>query len=281
MDLTPGAIGVGLPFPALVEAAAAHGFESVAPDAGYLGKCSDEELSALLDAMRSKGLAFGSAGLPVEFRKDDAAFREGMAGLPAFAAALQRAGATRVNTWLMPNHPELTYLQNYKRHCDRLREVARVLGDHGCRFGLEYVGPKTLWSAARYPFVHTMAEARELVAGIGLDNVGLVLDSWHWYTADETADDIRALTNADVVACDLNDAPAGIPVDEQLDNRRALPASTGVIDVEAFLDALVAIGYDGPVRAEPFSASLNAMDDLPAIAATAEAMKAAFAEIDG
>ena len=125
-----------------------------------------------------------------------------------------------------------------------------------------------------------MAEALELIDAIGRDNVGLVLDSWHWYTAGESADDIRGLTNADVVACDLNDAPDGIPVDEQVDSRRALPAGTGVIDIGSFLDALVAIGYDGPVRAEPFSAELNAMPDDRAIEATAEALSRAFATID-
>ncbi|RUL88284.1 sugar phosphate isomerase/epimerase family protein [Tautonia sociabilis] len=279
MDLVPGMVGVDLPFPRLVELASRAGFESVAPDAGDLGSLDDEGMAALIEHMREHGLVFGASGLPVDFRKDDEAFREGMAALPGFADVLRRAGVTRVGTWLMPRSDELTYLANFKQHVRRLREVASVLGDRGLRFGLEYVGPKTLWSSGRYPFVHTMAEARELIAAIDRENVGLVLDSWHWYTAGESADEIRSLSNEDVVACDLNDAPAGIPVDEQIDNQRELPASTGVIDVEAFLEALVAIGYDGPVRAEPFNATLNAMDDEEAIEAVAEAMRRAFARI--
>ncbi|WP_197446636.1 sugar phosphate isomerase/epimerase family protein [Tautonia plasticadhaerens] len=279
MDLVPGMIGVGLPYPRLVELAAGAGFESVAPDAGYLGSLDDEALSGFLASMEAKGLVFGAAGLPVEFRRDADTFRSGMEDLPGFADALGRAGVARVGTWLMPRSDELTYLENFKRHAERLREVASVLGDRGLRFGLEYVGPKTMWTAARYPFVHTMAETLELIGAIDRDNVGLVLDSWHWYTAGESAEDIRALTNAQVIACDLNDAPAGIPVDEQVDNKRELPASTGVIDVKAFLDSLVAIGYDGPVRAEPFNAPLNAMGDEEAIEAVAGAMKRAFAKI--
>ena len=51
------------------------------------------------------------------------------------------------------------------------------------------------------------------------------------------------------MSVDLNDAPAGIPVDEQVDNKRELPAATGVIDVKAFLGCLKEIGYKGPVRA--------------------------------
>ncbi len=81
------------------------------------------------------------------------------------------------------------------------------------------------------------------------------------------------------MACDLNDAPAGIAVDEQMDNSRELPAATGVIDLKGFLGALVKIGYDGPVRAEPFNQPLNRMDDLDALKATAAAMRKAFAMV--
>ena len=122
-----------------------------------------------------------------------------------------------------------------------------------------------------------MAETKELIADIGLDNVGFVLDSWHWYTAHETADDLRTLKNRDVIACDLNDAPAGIPVDQQIDNRRELPAATGVINLKKFLEVLVEIGYDGPIRAEPFNRVLNEMEDEMAVAATAMAMRNALA----
>ena len=98
-----------------------------------------------------------------------------------------------------------------------------MLGDHGLRLGLEYVGPRTSWTASRYPFIHTLAETRELIAEIGRDGVGLVLDSWHWYTAGETAEDLRGLANRDVVACDLNDVPRSVPVDQQRDGVRELP----------------------------------------------------------
>ena len=118
-----------------------------------------------------------------------------------------------------------------------------------------------------------------MIAEIGHDNVGLVLDSWHWYTAGDTAEDLRGLSNRDVVACDLNDAPRSIPVDQQRDGVRELPGATGVIDLRAFLGALAAIGYDGPVRAEPFNATLRTLPPEAAVAATAKAMKQAFSLI--
>ena len=145
---------------------------------------------------------------------------------------------------------------------------------------MEYVGPKTLWASKRHAFIHSLAETQELIAEIGRDNVGFVLDSWHWYTAHETLDDLLTLKNSDIIACDLNDAPMGLEIDEQIDNQRELPSATGVIDLKTFLGALVQIGYDGPIRAEPFNAPLNAMENDAACEATAAAMKKAFSLVE-
>src|SRR6185503_21355846 len=109
---------------------------------------------------------------------------------------------------------------------------AKVLGDHGVRLGMEYVAPKTSWTRGRFPFIHTMAEMKELIAEIGRDSVGFLLDSWHWYTAQETEADLLSLRGTDVILCHLNDAPAGVAADQQVDNRRGLPCSTGVINMK-------------------------------------------------
>lgn len=276
IDLVPGAIGVSGDQRQIIDFAAAHGFESVQPQPDFLGGLSDVQLGELKAGLTEKKLTWGAAGLPVEFRQAEDKFTADLADLPKRAKALQRAGATRVGTWIRPSHATMTYLENFKQHVRRLTEVARILEDHGLRFGLEYVGPKTSWTAARYAFVHTMAEQKELIAAIGRKNMGLVLDSWHWYTAGETEADLLTLTNADVVACDLNDAPAGLAVDQQMDLSREPPMATGVIDLKTFMGALVKIGYDGPVRAEPFNAALKKLPPNEAVAATAAAMKRAF-----
>jgi sugar phosphate isomerase/epimerase len=227
--------------------------------------------------MKSKQLAWGAAGVPVEFRGTDAVFAQGMKSLADYAQSLQRAGITRTATWLSPGHKSLTYLANFRLHAQRLREVARVFGDHGIRLGLEYVGPKTAWSSNRFPFIHTMAEMKDLIAEIGRDNVGFLLDSWHWYTAQETEADLLTLRASDVVMCHLNDAPKDIPVAQQVDSRRDLPCATGVIDVKAYLGALIKMGYDGPVACEPFSQALRQMAPDQALQTVAAAMKKAAA----
>lgn len=277
MALSCGSIGVSAGQREAIELAHQFGFEAVEPYPDFLARLSDAELEQLLGELRGKHLVWAAAGLPVQFRGDEAAFKEGIKRLPAFARALQRAGASRMGTWISPSHGSLTYVANFRQHARRLREVCKVLADHGQRLGLEYVGPKTSWTASRFPFIHTMAEMKDLIAEIGQSNAGFVLDSWHWYTAGESKADLLALRGSDVVACDLNDAPAGIPVDQQIDSRRELPCATGVIDLKTFLGALVKIGFDGPIRPEPFNRALTKLSRHEALAATAAAMKKAFA----
>lgn len=274
-----GAIGVSANQRKAIELAHRHGFESVEAQGEFLTGLEPQQLQELAAEMKSKNLVFGAAGLPVDFRQDPARFEEGLNRLPRIAAGLERAGVTRMGTWISPCHDTLTYLQNFKQHSARLRQVAEILKAHGIRLGLEYVGTQTLRNSRKYPFVHTMAETLELIAGIGTGNVGLVLDSWHWWTAGDTEADILSLHNEQVVAGDLNDAPAGIPKDQQRDGQRELPCATGVIDTGVFLNALARIGFDGPMRAEPFNKPLNDLDDEAACAATAAAMKKAFALI--
>lgn len=280
LDLRCGSIGVNAGLDEQIELAQRYGFESLEPSGGGLAKLSESQIDQVLERLADANLVWGAAGLPVDFRRDEEAFRSGIEGLPKIAKALQRAGVTRISTWLRPTSDTLSFQENLALHARRLRQVAQIVGEQGLRFGLEYVGPKTSRDGKKYAFVHNMVGVKQLIEVIGQDNVGIVLDSWHWYTAHETRADLLTLRNHDVVACDLNDAPAGLAIDEQIDNARELPAATGVIDLKVFLGALVSIGYDGPIRAEPFNRPLAALDNEPAVAATAAAMKKAFALVE-
>ncbi len=275
--LSPGAIGVTGNQMQIIDLAARYGFESVEPQGEYLTSLSPDKLAGVLAAMKDHGLVFGAAGLPVEFRQGEDKFAEGLKNLPPLAVGLNRAGVKRVGTWLMPGHSSLTYVENFRQHARRLRLVAKVLQDHDIRLGMEYVGTKTIWTRQRYPFIHTLKEMRDLMAEIGTGNAGVVLDSWHWWQADDTVAELLALKNEEVISVDLNDAPSGVAKDQQVDGRRELPCATGVIDAGAFLRALNQIGYDGPVRAEPFNKPLNDLENEPACAATSQALKKAVA----
>ncbi len=213
----------------------------------------------------------------MDYRNNEEVFREGMALLPEQATILKKAGAMRVGTRITPASDSLTYLQNFKQTSSRLQQLAAILKDHGLRLGLEYIGTQRNWTVRQHAFVHTMAETKELIAETGSSNIGFVLDPWHWWTAGESADDLRTLTNQDIISCDINDAPRGLERDDQYDNQRELPVATEVIDMQVFLEALATIGYDGPISSEPFSRKLNDMDNEQASRVSGEAMRNAVA----
>ncbi len=277
--LSCGAIGVQATMAQALDYAAQYGFEAIEADAGWLASAPPADVERFLERMKQKGIVWAQAGLPVEFRKSEEEFQSGLRALPATAAALQRAGVTRVGTWIMPAHATLTYLENFKLHSQRLGQAAGVLGDHGCRLGIEFVAPKTLWTSSRYSFIHTMPEMKELFAAMGRPNVGIVLDSWHWYTSGGTLADLKTLTNKDIVSIDMNDAPLNTPLDELQDGKRELPCATGVIDLAGFLNTLNALGCDAPARCEPFNAALRAMPPDQALQTTIASMKKAFSLI--
>ena len=272
-NLAPGHLGVRANQQQALDYAAQYGFDAIAPSLGEFENKSSAQVRAWVETMKAKGIRYGAAGLPVEFRRDDASFNAGLAKLPKQAAVLKQLGVTRVATWILPGSNNLTYLQNFKQHETRLRAAAKILDDHGLRLGLEFVGPRTSRARNRFPFICTAKGMMELADAIGTPNMGLLLDSWHWYTSHGTVEELLQLSNKDIVHVHVNDAPAGIPVDQQVDNRRQLPVTSGVIDMKGFVNALAKIGYDGPVECEPFDQELRQMDDAQAVQKTGAALK--------
>ncbi len=279
-NFSGGHIGVRANQKQALEYAVKYGFDSIAPSAGEFRNKSASEIRDWLDTMKSKGIRYGAAGLSVQFRRDQDSFKNGLKGLPKEAEVLKQLGVTRVATWIMPGSNELTYLQNFDMHRSRLCEAAKVLRDYGIRLGLEFVGPRTSRARNRFPFICTQHGMMELADAIDTGNVGLLLDSWHWYTSHGTVDEMLTLSNKDIIHVHVNDAPEGVPVDEQVDNRRKLPVTTGVIDMKGFVNALVKIGYDGPLECEPFDQELRNMEDDAAAKKTAESLNRLWALID-
>lgn len=272
LSISQYSIGVDYNMNDLVDAAINHGFDAIVGQPELLQMTASQQ-NELRSKMRSNGVSWGSSNLPLEFRKSEEQFKSDLRELPAKLEIYKSIGINKMSTWIMPTHETLTYVENLDRHAYRLAQAANILGHYGFRMGLEYVGPKTLLIRDRYPFISSMVEGKILLDAIGEDNVGFVLDSFHWYCAEESASDILTLDASDIVTVDLNDARSGFTPKEQIDSKRELPGDTGVIDIRSFVGALNQIGYDGPMRAEPFNAILEAMDNETALTTTMKALK--------
>lgn len=268
-NLSTGAIGIranmqeGL---ALANAAGFEGLDLGIDEASQLAQ--EHSVQFVKELWAEAGIKMGGWGFGVNWRGADADYYAGLAQLPARAELAAKLGCYRTTTVVGPASNDMTYQENWDFSVKRLRPVAEILKEYGHSLGLEFIGPATSRKAAKHLFAYSMDAMLGLAAAVGTGNVGLLFDTWHWYTCRSTIDDVRKLSLADVVYVHINDAPAGIDADEQIDNIRCLPAETGVIPLTELMHVLTDIGYEGPVTPEPFSKTVNAMEPTDAAKAT-------------
>jgi sugar phosphate isomerase/epimerase len=266
--LSPGAMGIKVnSLQEAIDIAKKAGYAGVEFNAAEVANLVDQHGAGHVKSMfEQAGLKPAGWGLPTDWRGDEAKWKAGLEELPRLAKAAHAIGGFRTMTWIMPCSNDRVMEENRRFHIERFKPIAKILREHDCWLGLEFIGPKTLRDSQKFPFIHTMEDMLKMGAEIG-PNVGLLLDTFHWYTSGGTTDDLRdLLTPEKVVYVHVNDAKHGVPIDEQIDNHRALPGATGVIDIKGFLMTLHQIGYDGPIVPEPFGNPATwAMDSLDTI----------------
>jgi sugar phosphate isomerase/epimerase len=234
----------------------------VARDAGYEGL--DFSLSALaqlsdpLEPFTRYGVAPSAWGMPVRWQDTEAIFADDLASLRALCRVAQAIDSPRCMTWMPPavsGDPA-----DYRAFMvTRFRRIAEVLEPFAIRFGLEWIGP---WHARQSGniCVYTLPDTLKLLEDIAMPNVGLMLDSWHWYMAGGTLCELEALRPEQIVHVHFVDAPDK-PYEEQQDMHRAVPGE-GIIDLVGFVRALDTIG--GSV--EIFGDSLRQLEPLESAA---------------
>ena len=259
--LNAATAGSGLTLPQFVQLASQNGFVgieySIVEAAQLVAQTSFEEIAAIFESPKILPVVFG---LPVEWRKDEDTFQAGLEKLPALAKLAQDLDCTRCTTHVMPDGGIAVeeYAQTSIR---RLGTIGKVLSEQGVRLGLEFIGPMHYRTNPNNVWFYDIAGALNAVAQIQdayqLENMGLLVDCFHWYTSGGTTMDLASIPIEQIVHVHINDAP-DVPLEQQQDMTRLLPGQ-GVIDLNAFMQTLAAIGYDGPVAVETFSADLKKM----------------------
>jgi sugar phosphate isomerase/epimerase len=245
-------IGGNLPWPDFARLASSTGFGGVDVMLGPAMEAGVERTRGMLAELRLRP-AFAS--LPVEYRKDDAAFRAGLQKLEDAAPFCAAIGCPRLMTYLMSSSetPKDELRRLYKT---RLSECAAIMARSHCRLGLEFLGPLHIRKQFPHEFIWKMDEMLEFAKECG-SNVGLTLDAWHWHHAGGTVADILAAGKDRIVVVHFDDAP-DLPPDKIRDNQRLLPGE-GIIDLTGFLRALDKIGYEDSLSVEVFGRGLKEM----------------------
>ncbi|MGD8239197.1 MAG: sugar phosphate isomerase/epimerase, partial [Armatimonadota bacterium] len=116
-NMSPGAIGIQASMAEVLPLARDAGFEGIDLNVGEAARIAQEtSLDEVKRMFDDAGMKMGGWGLPVDFRRDEDAFREGLAKLPEMAALGQALGCTRVPTWVRPVSDELTFEENFQLH---------------------------------------------------------------------------------------------------------------------------------------------------------------------
>ena len=136
---------------------------------------------------------------------------------------------------------------------DRIRSLFGWSAD---RFGASGVGLAVEFSPLTE--VKTIADARELLAGVGADDrTGVIVDTWHFFRGDDGWPDLDALPVDDLAFVQFSDGlPAGNKPGHDTLHRRALPGH-GEFDLNRFSACLRDRGYRGPVSVEVLSEELR------------------------
>jgi sugar phosphate isomerase/epimerase len=119
---------------------------------------------------------------------------------------------------------------------DGLRAVADIGAPHGIRYYLEPIA----WTP-----LAPMARAVEAIEEADRETVGLVLDFWHLWQRGETPDSIARLDRRLIFGVDFADSlgrPGGGGPDQR--SRWVWPGE-GSIPLKAWVDAVLATGFDG------------------------------------
>ena len=124
-----------------------------------------------------------------------------------------------------------------------LRELASIGERHGVGLAFEFLGQADC-------SVQTLELADEIVVKVNRRNIGLVIDSFHFYTGGSTIRMIEALDHKRLFIFHINDAESR-PRDQLTDAHRLLPG-LGVLPLKEIIEALRQIGYDGAASVEIF-----------------------------
>lgn len=277
-NLNPTALYIHTTLQETINLARTAGFQGVDLDIIEALKIRREKsLNHIKQIFARESLQVGGWLIPIDWQKEsripfytEMKYRKDLKSLSKCAEIAGKLGCTRALTWLNPYSDNKPFRENFDWHVERLRDLAEILKKHQCSLAIEFLAPKTLRLGHKYEFIHNLEGALELCGAIGTKNVGLLLDSWHWYTSHGTLTDLKQLSSKDVIYVHINDAPSGIPIDQLRDTIRCLPGETNVINLVGFLRALKDIGYDGPVTPEPFKEELKSMTAEKATSLTFE-----------
>ena len=232
----------------------------------YLTRHTLEELKAFFDAHKLKPYAFNALEF-INFR-DAAGFSEIMDGLKFCCDAGDIIGCRKVVVVPTFDVGEKTLEEIREETVRVLHIMADYAAPRGMELAFEFVG---------YPncSVNTFGQAYDIVKAADRDNVGVVLDCFHFHAMGSRLEDLAAADADKIFIFHLDDSE-NLPVGAARDHNRLMPGD-GCIDLPAIFKTLQDLGYRRMVSIELFRPEYWAWPDEQTIRVSYEKTCAAIA----
>jgi len=147
--------------------------------------------------------------------------------------------------------------QDIKKSCVKvLKELSDIAEPYGVKIAVEFVGHPQCT-------VNTFGQAYDIVETVNRENVGLVLDCFHFHAMGSDIEDLKKADGSKIFILhidDTEDFPIGFLTDED----RVWPG-LGAIDLDSILSTLKEIGFADVVSVELFRPEYYKLDAEEAI----------------
>jgi len=146
---------------------------------------------------------------------------------------------------VVPSHklPGITKREIIEESVRSLRQLSKIALDYDVAIAFEFIG--------RQDFsVNNLATCWDIVETADLDNVGLVIDAFHFYLGNSTLESLQKVDPEKIFIFHINDSE-DLPRNELEDKNRLLPGK-GIIPLREIAKGLRGIGYNKMVSVELF-----------------------------
>lgn len=207
----------------------------------YLETHTQADLNAELDAASIKPYSINSIE-HITFRSD-----EDYSKIKAECETLSRIAAEISCPYIVVVPGKLPTDATKEKIIDESVRVLNELGDiassHGVSLAFEFLGQAD-------SSVQTLDLCNEIVERVGRDNIGNVVDSFHFYAGNSTFEAIDKMRPEKLFIFHINDAE-DLPKEQLTDAQRLYPG-TGILPLREMKEHFDKIGYNSMVSIEIF-----------------------------
>ncbi len=146
---------------------------------------------------------------------------------------------------VVPSHKprDTTKREIIEESVESLRQLSKIALDYDVALAFEFIGRED-------SSVNNLATCWDIVETVDLNNVGLVIDTFHFYLGNSSLESLRKVDPEKIFIFHINDSE-DLPRNKLEDKNRLLPGK-GIIPLRKIAKELQGIGYNRMVSVELF-----------------------------